>query len=97
MALAEYIGASRDAMNAVRQVIERRDWQHLDTAVEFYGESFARLRHYLENFGTDTVNNAEDMNSMRQLDIMHRKVMRQLSWHMRHTQDDLETISKLLN
>jgi len=96
MALTAYIGASRDAMTAVRQVIERRDWQRLDTAVEFYGESFARLRHYLEHSGTDAANE-EEMNNMRQLDIMHRKVMRQLSWHMRHTQDDMETIDKLLN
>ncbi len=96
MALTEYIGASRDAMIAVRQVIERRDWQRLDTAVEFYGESFARLRHYLERFGTDETNEVE-MSGMRQLDIMHRKVMRQLSWHMRHTEEDLETISRMLH
>ncbi len=96
MALAEYIGASRDAMIAVRQVIERRDWQQLDTAVEFYGESFIRLRHYLERFGTDEANEAE-VSSMRQLDIMQRKVMRQLSQHMRHTEEDLQTINKMLH
>ena len=96
MALGEYIGASREAMSAVRQVVAHRDWERLDVAVEFYSESFSRLRHYLERFGVAEAD-ASDLSALRQLDIMHRRVMRQLSWHMRHTEQDLETIGKLLH
>ena len=95
MALGEYIGASRDAIAAVRQVVARSDWKRLDVAVEFYGEAFSRLRHYLERFGMSESNESE-IAALRQLDIMHRKVMRQLTWHMRHTEEDLETIGKLI-
>jgi len=95
MALGEYIGASRDAMTAVRRIVERRDWTRLDTAVEFYGESFSRLRHYLERFGTDGAAEKE-LSSLRQLEIMHRKVMRQLSRHMQHTREDMAEIDRLL-
>jgi len=95
MALAEYIGASQDAIAALRQVVTRRDWNRLDTSVAFYGESFSRLRHYLERFGMDGAEEAE-VSALQQLHIMHRKVMRQLSWHMRHTEEDLAMIGKLM-
>jgi len=96
MALGEYIGATRDAVAAVRRVVSRRDWQRLDAAVEFYGESFSRLRNYLERFGRNEASDA-DISELRQLDIMHRKVMRQLSRNMRHTEEDLETIGRLMH
>lgn len=96
MALGEYIGASCDAVAAVRQIVSRRDWQRLDIAIEFYGETFSRLRQYLERFGMNRADEA-DIAALRQLDIMHRKVMRQLSRHMQHTEEDLETIGKLLH
>lgn len=96
MALAEYIGASRDAIAVVRQVVSRRDWNRLDLAIEFYGETFSRLRQYLERFGMAEANE-DEISGLRQLDIMHRKVMRQLSWHMRNTEQDLETIGKILH
>jgi len=37
------------------------------------------------------------MSALRQLDIMHRKVMRRLSGHMRRTEEDLEMIGQQLN
>lgn len=96
MALGEYIVATRDAVAAVRQVVARRDWQRLDAAVEFYGESFSRLRSYLERFGRNEASDT-DISELRQLDIMHRKVMRQLSLHMRHIEEDLDTIGRQLH
>jgi len=96
MALGEHIGASRDAMNAVRQVVNRCDWEQLDSAVELFGAAFSRLRGYLERNGLRDARE-EDLAGLRQLGIMHRKVMRQLSWHMRHTEEDLETINRMLH
>ena len=96
MALDEHIVASREAMEAVRQVVNRRDWNHLDSAVELFGAVFSRLRCYLERYGLADARE-DELAGLRQLDIMHRKVMRQLSWHMRHTEEDLETVSRMLH
>jgi len=96
MPLNEYISASHDAMMAVSRVIERRDWQRLDAAVELFSKVFSGLHRHLERFGTAEASEAE-MSALRQLDIMHRKVMRRLSGHMRRTEEDLEMIGQQLN
>jgi len=96
MVLNEYITASQQAMHAVRQVVNHRDWQRLDSAVELFGSTFSGLRQYLERFGLSDAAEA-DIAGLRQLDIMQRKVMRQLSWHMRHTEEDLQTINRMLH
>ncbi|MDQ6986366.1 MAG: hypothetical protein Q9M25_01015 [Mariprofundaceae bacterium] len=96
MVLNEYIIASQEAMNGVRRVVQQRDWQRLDSAVELFGSTFSSLRQYLERFGLSDAEES-DIAGLRQLDIMQRKVMRQLSWHMRHTEEDMQTLSRMLN
>ena len=92
-ALGDYIGASREAMGAVRQIVMRRDWERIELAVEMYQESFSRMRNYLQRFAVDEIADAE-LNDLRQLDIEQRKVMRELGKHMRRTEEDIATLGR---
>ncbi|MDX8391200.1 MAG: hypothetical protein R8K53_01335 [Mariprofundaceae bacterium] len=96
MVLNEYISASQEAMNGVRRVVQQRDWERLDSAVKLFSSTFSSLRQYLERFGLSDAEES-DIAGLRQLDIIQRKVMRQLSWHMRHTEEDMQTLSRMLN
>ncbi|MDQ6959225.1 MAG: hypothetical protein Q9M24_08970 [Mariprofundaceae bacterium] len=89
--LSQRIEASMRAMNGMRMILLGGDMGRLDKAMLVFHEAFEPVRQYLERFGTGNTTE-EEMARLRQLEMMHHKVMRSIMKKMHNVQEDILVI-----
>jgi len=85
------IDASMRAMSDIRMILLGGDMGQLDKAMLVFHEAFEPVRQYIERFGTGKATE-EEMGRLRQLEMMHHKVMRSIMGKMHNVQEDILVI-----
>jgi len=89
--LSQHIDASMRAMNGMRTVLLGGDMGRLDKAMLAFHEAFEPVQQYIERFGTGNTTE-EEMARLRQLEMMHHKVMRSITEKMHNVEEDILVI-----
>ncbi len=85
------IDASMRAMSDIRMILLGGDMGRLDKAMLVFHEAFEPVRQYIERFGTGKTTE-EERGRLRQLEMMHHKVMRSIMGKMHNVQEDILVI-----
>jgi len=91
VSLSQRIEASMRAMDGVRAILLGGDMGRLDKAMLVFHEVFEPVQQYIEKFGTGNITE-EEMARLRQLEMMHHKVMRSMMSKMHNVREDIRII-----
>jgi len=93
--LSQRIEASMRAMNGIRMVLLGGDMGRLDKAMLVFHEAFEPVRQYITDKKGDVPFlslTEEEMARLRQLEMMHHKVMRSITKKIHNVQEDILVI-----
>ncbi len=86
--MKELLDAYERELETLRRMVFHRQWADLEVQVSALEKVKGQLQEALQAQGMDD----ETRLGLEQLSIKHRRIMRQLSEHMRQTQEDLEQV-----
>lgn len=89
--LSQHIEASMRAMSDIRTVLLGGDMGQLDKAMLVFHDAFEPVQQYIERFGNGNTTE-EEMARLRQLEMMHHKVMRSITEKMHNVEEDILVI-----
>jgi len=88
---SQHIEAGMQAMNGIRIILLGGDMGRLDNAMFVFHETFESVQHYIEKFGIGKITE-EEKARLRQLEMMHHKVMRSMMGKMHNVREDIRVI-----
>jgi len=91
LTFTQHIDESMKAMNAMRRLLHGRDLNDLDKAETVFLEAFKSVKKHIETYGIVRASEKE-LAYLRQLEVMHHKVLRLMMDKMHNLEEDIQVI-----